>query len=153
MTSPKLQILERRMARHSQPERIPAPATDDLTAAIERLVQERVSDALEQKQKHSPKVQRLISDFNKPPMPTDYRQLPPVPKTTPKKPFNVIVHRDGAGLIRWMEMPNGLKIEAVRDGAGNIIAMREITESPVLPPPDIDYKAKARKYDPGTPRT
>lgn len=154
MTSPKLQILARQMARHQQPERAPAPASDDLAAAIERLVQERVDQAMEQQPAKTPAhVRRLLDQqFDKPPMPSDYRELPPVAKTAPKKSFGAIFHRDGAGQILWAEMSNGVKLEAVRDGAGNIVAMRQVEESPVLPALDIAAKAEARAYHPGEPR-
>ena len=155
MTSPRLQILERKMARHSQPEKVPAPAADDLTAAIQQLIDQRVSEALERQPVKQPAhIQRLLDQQFKPPMPTDYRQLPPTPKA-PKPPFNMIIHRDAAGLITWTEMTNGLvtiRTQAIRDGAGKMIGMREIEESPVLPAPAIPFKAEAREYDPGTER-
>jgi hypothetical protein len=153
MSSAKLQILERKFA-HQNPERIPAPAADDLTAAIQRLIDQRVEQALEQQPaKPSPHVQRLLDQqFNKPEPTTDYRQLPLVQKTAPKAPFNAIMHRDGAGQISWMEMSNGVKFAAIRDGAGKIIEIRQIDDSPVLPAPDIPFKAKARQYKDGEPR-
>src|SRR3990167_603212 len=116
MTSPKLQILARQMARHQQPERAPAPESG-LGAAIEQLVQqavqEQVADAIEQR-KPPAHVRRLMDDFNKPAPITDYRELPPVARTAPKKPLNMQLHRDGSGVIRWMEC-NGVKFKAIRD--------------------------------------
>ncbi|WP_433737439.1 hypothetical protein [Pseudomonas putida] len=151
--SPKLKLLQRQMERQT-PERIPvAPASNDLAAAIERLVQERVDAALEQQPvKPPPHVRRLMDDFNRPEPVSDYRQLPAVQKTAPKNPLSMIIHRDGADKILWVETSDGLKVEMVRDGAGKAIAMREITESPVLPELDIAYKTEAREYQPGTPR-
>jgi hypothetical protein len=143
------------------PEKIPAPASDDLAAAIERLVQERVDQALEQQPVKQPAhVQRLLDrQFAKPPMPTDYRQLPPTQKPD-KKPaeFTTIWHRDGAGQLLWSETiaDDGRRFitKVERDGAGAIVRCKTTPpdESPVLPALDIDYKAKARKYDPGEPR-
>lgn len=145
--SPKLALIARRMQRQT-PEKIPAP-TDDLTAAIQRLVDERVEQALEQQPVKQPAhVRRLMDQFNAPAPVTDYHQLPPVPRAQPKKPFNMLLHRDAVGQILWCEMPDGTKVEVVRDGAGEAIALREITESPVMPALDIAYKAEARAYQP-----
>lgn len=150
--SPKLALIARRMQRQT-PEQAPAPAYDDLTAAIQRLVDERVEQAMEQQPVKQPAhVRRLMDDFNRPTPTTDFRQLPAVQKTSSTKPFNAIFHRDGAGQILWAEMSTGVKFEVLRDGASRIIGMREITESPVLPALDVPYKAEARQYQPGTPR-
>lgn len=148
--SPKLAILERKMARQSSAQ-APAPeGGHGLGAAIEKLiadeVERRVGEAVEQRP--SPRVRRL---FNAPAPVSDYRELPPVAKTAPKKSLNMLIHRDAAGQILWAEM-DGMKVELVRDGAGRAIAMREITESPVLPPLDIADKTKARQYQPGETR-
>lgn len=96
---------------------------------------------------------RVRQLFNAPEPVTDYRDLAPVPRTpAPKKPLNMLIHRDGADKILWCEMSDGAKFELIRDRAGKTIAMKEITESPVLPALDVPYKAAAREYQPGTPR-
>ena len=148
--NPKLAILQRRL-NISMPEKAPVPDTG-LGAQIEALVtdavQQQVADALER----SPKVDRLIQGFNKPkPMPTDYRELPAVPKTAPAKNMSAQIMRDGAGLARWIQIGN-LKFEALRDATGMLVGMRQVDESPVLPPPDIPFKAEAREYNPGESR-
>jgi hypothetical protein len=140
------------------PERIPAAPADDLAAAIERLVQERVDQAVEE-QPVSAHVQRLLDrQFYKPPMPTSFRQIEPVQKPD-KKPaeYETTWFRDGAGKISWCEtIANGVRFKTVveRDGGGNIVRTKTTAggESPVLPPPDIDPETKAREYNPGEPR-
>jgi hypothetical protein len=138
-------------------EKIPAPESG-LGAAIERMVQERVDQAVEE-QPVSAHVQRLLDrQFYKPPMPTDYRQIAPVQKPD-KKPaeYETTWHRDGAGRIAWAEtVANGVRFvtKVERDGGGNIVRCKTTAggESPVLPPPDIDPETKAREYNPGVPR-
>ncbi|MCE6980746.1 hypothetical protein EI534_25905 [Pseudomonas frederiksbergensis] len=151
--SPKLALIARRMQRQT-PEQAPAPASDDLAAAIERLVQERVDQAMEQQPvKPPPHVRRLMDEFNRPAPITDYRDLAPAPRTpAPKKPLNMLIHRDGADKILWCEMSDGTKVELIRDRAGKTIAMKEMDESPVLPALDVPYKAEARQYRDGEPR-
>lgn len=156
MTSPKLAQLERKLGLHRQvPERIPVPAdSSGLGAAIEQLIADRVEEALakeREQQRRSPKVERLMQSFNTPAPVTDYKQLPPIQKTAPAKNLSAQLHRDGAGTVRWMEI-NGVKFEALRDGAGLLIGARQIDESPVLPMPGIPHKTEARKYNPGDPR-
>lgn len=152
MTSPKLAILQRQMERRQTPERIEAPAEDDLTAAIQRLVDQKVAAALEE-QKPSPRVQRLLDrQFNKPAY-TSFEQIPPTQKPV-AKPVEATTtwHRDGAGRLLWCETIDCYgkrwvtKVE--RDAAGAILRAKTMPpdESPVLPPLDIDPKAKARKY-------
>lgn len=145
--NPKLAILQRQMLR-KMPEQPTAPASDDLAAAIERVVQERVEVALEQQRKPPAHVQRIRDQFNAPAPVTDYRQLPPTPRTAPAKNMNVQVFRDGAGLMRWITV-NDAKFEIQRDGADRIVGMRQVDESPVLPALDIAVKAESRKYKEG----
>ncbi|WP_448145380.1 hypothetical protein [Pseudomonas silesiensis] len=153
MTSPKLEILARQMRRHSQPERVPAPESG-LGAAIEQLVQqavqEQVADAIEQR-KPPARVQRLLDQFDKPAPVTDFKQLPVVAKTAPPKNLSAQILRDGAGLVRWVQIGDR-KFEAIRDGAGVLIGMKQVEESPVLPPPDIAVKSEARQYRAPAPR-
>jgi hypothetical protein len=149
----KLSALARRM--NLTPEKIPAPAPESgLGAQIEQLiaqaVEERVSSALDERQQPA-HVQRLLDRQFKPPMPTDYRELPVTPKTAPAKNQTMLIHRDAAGAIAWAEC-GGMKFKTVRDGTGRIIAIEPVDESPVLPALDVPYKASAREYNPGTPR-
>lgn len=148
--SPKLAILQRRM--NLQPEQAPVPeGGHGLGVAIEQLIADEVSRRVGEAMQQSPKVQRLLDDFNRPKPVTDYRDLPPVQKTTPAKSMSALIHRDGAGLARWVEV-NGIKFEALRDGAGVLLGMKQVDESPVLPAIDIPYLAGARQYQDGEPR-
>jgi hypothetical protein len=100
MTSPKLSLIQRRLER--QTEKAPAPASDDLAGAIERLVQERVDQALEQRPVKQPAhVQRLLDQQFNNPAPVTVKQLPPAPKT-PKVIESVVVQRDELGRIKKM---------------------------------------------------
>lgn len=143
MTSPRLQLLERKFARQN-PEQAPAPVGHGLGAAIEKLiadeVERRVSEAMERKA-----PARVRDLFNAPAPYTDFKQIPPTPTTAAKTPFNVTLHRDGAGLIAWSETSDGRKFKLIRDGAGKAIRMEEVTESPVLPPLAAPLEYKERK--------
>lgn len=144
----KLSLLQRRMDRQSL-EQAPAPASDDLAAAIERLIEQRVDQAMEQRPVKTPAhLQRIRDQFDAPKPYTDFKQLPPVAKAPAPKAMEMRLHRDGAGVVRWMEI-NGVKIEALRDRAGVLLGARQVDESPVLPPLDIADKAQARKYKEG----
>lgn len=149
--SPKLQLLAKRMKLPPMGEQAPAPETSGLGAAIEQLIQRKVDAAVEEQQLHSPKVERLLNQMNKPAPTTDFKQLPPLQRTAPIKNFDMTIHRDAANRILWAQCGN-VKFEAVRDGAGCLIGTRQIHESPVLPALDIPFKVEAREYDPGTPR-
>ncbi|POA78010.1 hypothetical protein [Pseudomonas sp. DP16D-R1] len=143
--SPKLAILQRRM--NFQPEQAPVPeGGHGLGVAIEQLIADEVSRRVGEAMQQSPKVQRLLDDFNRPKLVTDFKQLPPVQKTAPAKNMSALIHRDGAGLARWIEV-NGVKFEAMRDATGSLLGMRQVDEIPVLPALDIPFKPEAREYN------
>jgi hypothetical protein len=105
--SQKLQLLQRQMLRREQ-EQAPPPEGHGLGTAIEKLiadeVERRVGEAVERQP--PARVQRLLDQqFAKPPMPTDYRQLPPVPAI--KKPMppitSTVTRRDHRGRILWFD--------------------------------------------------
>lgn len=98
--SSKLALIARRMNLQS-PEKAPAPADDDLSAAIQRLVDQRIEAA---QQQPSPHVQRLLDQQFKPKTTyTDFAQIPSTPR--PKTPPNfeaVVSQRDQFGRIAKM---------------------------------------------------
>lgn len=157
--NPKLSIIQRQLGIGPKQEKAPAPDTSGLGAAIQQLIDQAVKQqvqqveaALEQqREQHSPRVRRLMEEFNAPPMHTDYRQLPPPPKTAPAKNLKVQLMRDAAFVTRWVQIGD-LKFEIERDGAGRAVGMKQVNESPVLPQPDIPFKAEAREYNPGESR-
>ncbi|WP_160106169.1 hypothetical protein [Pseudomonas izuensis] len=120
--SPKLALIARQMERRQSLEQAPAPEGHGLGAAIEKLiadeVERRVGEALEERAKQ----QRLDRQFNKPPMPTDYKQIPPTPRTPAPKITEATIERDGAGLTRAIVV-NGQRFLAQRDGAGLLVRM------------------------------
>lgn len=156
MASSKMQMLERQFARRE--ERIPVvPETGSLGAAIDAMVQEEIARKVGESMEKTATDRKLDRLFNKPERPvSDFKQLPPTPRTPfPTAPAEAWVHRDGANKIVWTEMThNGktTKFKIIRDGAGLMIGCKEISESPVLPAPDIEFKADAREYHPGVPR-
>lgn len=152
--SPKLALLQRQLKiQPSTAEKIPAPDTGlgaAIDAMVQQAVQQQVAEALERQQVRSPHVRRLEDALNKPTF-TGYRQIPPTPKAPTAKNLSAQLHRDGAGVTRWISIGN-LKFEVQRDGADRVIGMRQVDESPVLPQPNIEFNAKAREYNEGTPR-
>ncbi|WP_141234423.1 hypothetical protein [Pseudomonas sp. Irchel s3b6] len=151
MSSTKLKILERQMARQS-PEKIPVPADDDLAVAIQRLVDQRVEAALEQRPVKQPAhVRRLMDDFNRPEPTTDFRQIPPTPRAVAPKAMEMSFQRDelgrinlvNAGLMQW---------RVQRNEVGQIVRMVPADIAPMPPAIAPPVLAEARTYDPGTSR-
>jgi hypothetical protein len=153
MTSPRLKILERQMTHRQIPEKVPAPAEDDLTAAIQRLVDQRVEQALEQQPVKQPAhVQRLLDQqFNKPIMPTSFRQLPTVATTPAPKATEIQFQRDELGRVNVVNAGN-LQFRVQRNEVGQIVRMVPADTAPMPPGIEPPALAAARKYQPGTPR-
>jgi hypothetical protein len=95
----KLQLLQRKMDRQQAP--APTTADDDLTAAIQRVVDQRVEQALEQQQAKQPppQVQRLLNQQFRPAPITSFEQLPPVPRTRAPKAAETQLARDELGRV------------------------------------------------------
>lgn len=148
MTSPRLQILERRLARQS-PEKIPAPADDDLAAAIQRLVDKRVEAALEQRPVKPPAhVQRLLDQqFEKPPMPTSFKQIPPTPKAPAPKAMEFHFQRDELGRISVINAGDR-QFRVQRNELGDIVRMVPADIAPMPPAIEPPALAAAREYQP-----
>lgn len=154
MAGSKMQMLERQMARRE--ERIPVPDTSGgIGGVIEQLIADEVASRVGEavKEKSNKHLDRL---FKPEPRYTDFKQLPPTPRTPfPTAPMESQVFYDGAQKMSWVEITCGgkvTKIKVIRDGAGRMIGCKEITDSPVLPALDIDPKADARQYKPGESR-
>lgn len=149
----KLEILRRRMERQ-MPEKIPAPADDDLAAAIQRMIDQRVSEAIERQPAKQPAhVQRLLDQqFSKPAAPiSDYRQLPAVPRAVQPKALEFQFGRDELGRINRVDV-GGMQWYAQRNELGQITRM--VPADLVPPPPAIEPPALAasRAYQLGEPR-
>lgn len=119
----KLALIARRMNLQT-PERIPAPADDDLTAAIQRLIDQRVSEALEEQRpvKQPAHVRRLMDDFNRPEPTTDFRQIPPTPRTQPLKAMEFQFQRDELGRVAVVNAGN-MQFRVQRNELGQIVRM------------------------------
>ena len=132
MTSPRLQILQRQMARQS-PEKIPAPDTSGLGAAIEQMIQatveERVKESLEQQQPRSPRVRELMRQFDAP-VPT--KQIPPTPRAIQPKAMELSFQRDELGRINLVNMGN-TQFRVQRNELGEIVRLVPADIAPVLP--------------------
>ncbi|OPK06788.1 hypothetical protein [Pseudomonas sp. VI4.1] len=149
--NPKLQILERRLARQS-PEKIPAPADDDLAAAIQRLVDQRVADALERQPVKPPaRVQRVLDQFDAPKPYTSFDQIPATPKTPAPKAREISLQRDELGRINIVNA-GGMQWYAQRNELGDIVRLVPADITPMPPAIEPPALAAARKYNPGEPR-
>ena len=155
MTSPKLQMLERKFARQN-PEQAPAPASDDLAAAIERMVQERVEQALEQRPVKPPAhVQRLLDQQNKPAPVNDFR--PPARKP-PAWIESTVTRRDHLGRIMWIDTTAEgsdlvLRTEVMsRNELGQICRSRTAPLPADQALPALPYEAEGRHYRDAVPR-
>lgn len=153
MTSPRLQQILRDIERKKPKPAEKAPASGDLGAAIESMineaVQERVSAELDRHRdrlQHSPRVQQLMRE-----RPVPASEPTPPARTAPPKDLAAQLHRDGKGRTAWVEI-GGLRFDIERNELGRVTGMRQREESPVLPPLEMPYKASAREYNPGEPR-
>ncbi|MCO1621323.1 hypothetical protein [Pseudomonas putida] len=116
--TPRLQLIARQMERREQ-QQAPAPMPSGIGGAIEAMieqaVEERVAAALAEQR-------RQIEASRPQPTYTDYRQLPPVPKTATPKAIEATIQRDGAGVARAVVI-NGVRYLALRDAAGQLVRM------------------------------
>lgn len=148
--NPKLQLIARQVNRREASAPAPVEASGGLGASIEAMieqaVQERVDAALAE--------QRRVLEASRPPAPTytDYRQLPPTPKTRAPKAIEATIQRDGAGLARAIVI-NGVRYLAQRDAAGQLVRMvsedkaSEVTYSGLpVAPADINMVVPRRLY-------
>lgn len=147
-----LRHVERNRAKPPPAEKVPS---GDLAGVIEemiaRQVQERVSAELdrhrERLQPTGPRLQALLRD-----RPAPSSELPPpAPRTAPPVDMTMLIHRNAEGRAVWLEVGN-LKFDVQRNALGRVTGMRQRTESPVLPPLEIPFKASAREYHEGEPR-
>lgn len=111
----RMQLIARQLEREQAP--APAPeASSGIGGAIEAMisqaVEERVAAALAE--------QRRQLEFNKPKPVTDYRDLPPIPRTRAPKAMQATIQRDGAGVARAMVI-NGQRFLLQRDAAGQLV--------------------------------
>lgn len=154
MTSPTLNLLERKMIRRQALEKAPAPSPGDghgLGFAIEQLIADEVERRVGEAEERAKQQRLLDRQFNKP-APRTFEQIPPTPRTRPQEPLEMVLHYDAAGKLSWAEDSDGSKVQAIRDRAGKMIALKEVTESPVLPALAIAPKNKARQYREPEPR-
>lgn len=117
--TPRLQLIARQMDRREQ-QQAPAPEVPSgiggaIEAMIEQAVEERVQAALAE-QRRQLEISRLQPTY------TDFKDLPPVPKTAAPKAIEATIQRDGAGLARSVTI-NGVRYLAQRDGAGQLVRM------------------------------
>lgn len=130
-TSTKLKILERQMLRQT-PEQPPvSEGGHGLGVAIEKLIADEVERRVgEAEQRQSPKVERLMQSFNKPVPVTDYRQLPPTPRTQPMKAMDITFQRDEFRRIAVIDM-GGEQWRVQRGALGEIVRMVPIADAPM----------------------
>ncbi|KJK09308.1 hypothetical protein UB47_01845 [Pseudomonas sp. 5] len=112
-----MQLIAKQMERREQAQ-APAPDTG-VGAAIENMiadeVERRVSGALAE--------QRRQLEASRPkPTYSDFKQIPPPPRTPTPKAMSAQIQRDGAGLARAIVI-NGVRFLAQRDAAGQLIGM------------------------------
>jgi hypothetical protein len=150
MTSPRLLILERKLARQV-PEKAPAPEGgrglgEALEQMIDQTVQERVSGALEQQRK------QLV---RQPPMPMP---VSPPARKRPEWIESQVTRRDAFGRILWIDtVVEGsdeiLRTEVVsRNELGQICRSRTAPLPPDQGLPALPYEAEARHYRDAVPR-
>jgi hypothetical protein len=148
----KLAALARKLKMEESP--TPAP-TDcgDLACSIQQLVDQRIEQAMTQhhEQMMPVRAQRLLDRFDKPPMVTDYHELPPVARTPAPKAVDIIFQRDELGRIALVDV-GSCQWRVQRNGLGQIVRMVPADIAPMPPAIEPPFLAKARQYQPGEPR-
>lgn len=142
-----------KMARQKAKEQAPPPATTDLGAAIESLIQQQVAEQLVEATKHVAPVNPRVPEHRRAFTDTaeQHEFPPPPPATAAPKDLTVSLQRDAAGKPIFA-MVGPVKFEIQRNSEGRVVRMVQVDEAPVLPQPPVPYKAAARKYKPGEPR-
>lgn len=128
MTSPRLLAITRRLDRAKPAEK--TPASGDLGAAIEALIEQRVEERVsaelgtmrERMQQHSPRVQQLMRT----PAPSA-ESPPPAPRTAPPTDHTVqVVRRDENGRLEVVEVDGKMRMKVERDSLGRTVRLVEI---------------------------
>ncbi|MHA6232728.1 hypothetical protein [Pseudomonas fluorescens group sp. PF-69] len=145
--NPKLAILQRRM--NLQPEQAPVPESGHgLGVAIEQLIADEVSRRVGEAMQQSPKVQRLLDDFNRPKPTTDFKQLPPVARTPAPKAMELQFQRDELGRVAMVDA-GFMQWRVQRNEVGQIVRMVPADIAPIPPAIEPPYLGKARQYQDG----
>ncbi|UVJ46210.1 hypothetical protein NVV94_12120 [Pseudomonas sp. LS1212] len=133
------------------PDKAPDPVdVSGLGTAIQQLIDasvaERIAKELERQREQSSHTERMMREFNAPaPLPPTPANAGAGPRLVPEMQFV----RDSAGQIFQVKYNNGAVLQAVRDGAGKVIGMKEI-RPPTVPPPTPD--AGPNPYQLGIPQ-
>ncbi|MFK0090185.1 hypothetical protein ACIQUS_23180 [Pseudomonas sp. NPDC090755] len=140
--SPKLKMLERKMLRQEQAQ-APTPADDDLTTAIQRLIDQRVEQALEQQPvKQPPQVQRLLDQqCNRHQTFVNFKQVPTPPRTPAPPMRDISFDRDEFGRICAAHCGN-LTFFCQRNELGQVV---RLIPSDVAPMPSAVAPAKVNQ--------
>ncbi|MDM9599231.1 hypothetical protein QTN23_06985 [Pseudomonas shirazica] len=117
----KLSLIAKQVSRREQ---AMAPAPDMPSGGLGNAIEQMIEQAVEERVNAALQEQRRQLEASRPPAPTftDYRQLPPVAKTTAPKTIEATIQRDGAGLARSVTI-NGVRYLAQRDAAGQLVRM------------------------------
>ncbi|WP_420170646.1 hypothetical protein ACN99C_11670 [Pseudomonas alloputida] len=134
--TPRLQLIARQMNRREQ-QQAPAPVeTSGLGAALEHVINE----AVEQRVAAALQEQRKQLEFNKPKPVTDYRDLPPVPRTQTPKAMECQLYRDELRRVNRISIGT-MEFVVQRNEVGQVVRMVPADIAPlppVVPPADIN---------------
>ncbi|MDH0707035.1 hypothetical protein N5D53_10955 [Pseudomonas sp. GD03862] len=135
----KLSLIARQVERREQ-QQAPAPVETSgiggaIEAVIERMVEERVAAALAE--------QRRQLEFNKPKPVTDYRDLPPIPRTRAPKSMECQLYRDELRRVNRISIGT-MEFVVQRNEVGQVVRMVPADIAPLppaAPPADINRGA------------
>ncbi|MFG0324726.1 hypothetical protein ACF8EF_20720 [Pseudomonas sp. zjy_15] len=135
----KLSLIARQVERREQ-QQAPAPVETSgiggaIEAVIERMVEERVAAALAE--------QRRQLEFNKPKPVTDYRDLPPIPRTRAPKAMECQLYRDELRRVNRISIGT-MEFVVQRNEVGQVVRMVPADIAPLppaVPPADINRGA------------
>ncbi|MGR6454785.1 hypothetical protein ACU5P1_23550 [Pseudomonas plecoglossicida] len=128
----KMRLIAKRMDRQAP---APVPVEDrGVGAAIERLITDEVERRVDEAvQKQPPaRVQQVLDGFNEPKPVTDYRELPPIPRTRAPKASEISFDRDEFGRLSAAHCGN-FTLYCQRNELGQVVRMVPSDIAP-LPP-------------------
>lgn len=137
--TPKLRLMARQVERREQQAPAPTPETSGIGGAIEAMIEQAVEDRVQA----AIAEQRRQLEFNKPAPVTDYRQLPPVPRTRVPKAMEVQLMRDELRRVSRIIVGN-LEFVVQRNELGQVVRMVPADTAPMppaVPPADINRGA------------
>lgn len=139
----KLKLLQRQVLRQA-PAPAPAPAPmPDMPSGVGSAIEAMIAQAVEERVNAALQEQRRQLELNKPKPVTDYRELPPIPRTRAPKAMESQLMRDELGRVNKITVGT-MEFYVQRNPRGQAVRMVPADTAPLPPvvsPADINKGA------------